>query len=167
MRNRSRPILHLPRTSLETLLEALTVLGIVAVIALTIWGYFTLPTTVPTHYGLSGVPNAYGGKASLVFLPIVAICLTVLLTFLTRYPHRYNYPWPITVENAPRQYTLARLLMRFLTLELVWMFCVLQWLLIQAAQSHSAGFILLIVPAIVLVLIVTIILYVRAAARAR
>jgi hypothetical protein len=37
MRNRSRPVLQLPRTPLETLLEALTVLGLIAVIAMTVW----------------------------------------------------------------------------------------------------------------------------------
>jgi hypothetical protein len=47
------------------------------------------------------------------------------------------------------------------------MFCVLQWLLIQAAQGSQARPILLVPPAMVLTLIVTIILYVRAAARAR
>lgn len=167
MRNRSRPILHLPRTPLETLLAVLTVFGLIAVIAITVWGFFTLPGTIPTHYGLSGTPNASGDKASLVTLPIIALCLTVLLTLLTRYPHRYNYLWPITAENAPRQYVLARLLLRFLALELIWMFCALQWLLILAAQRNSASFILLVVPVIVLVLIVTIILYVRAASRAR
>ena len=167
MRNRSRPVLQLPRTPLETLLEALTVLGLIAVIAMTVWGYFALPAIIPTHYGLSGAPNAYGGKASLLILPMLSVCLAVLLTFVSRSPHRYNYPWPITVENAPRQYYLARLLLRALTLEMVWMFCGLQWLLIQAAQSHEGGAILLFIPAMVLTLTVTIILYLRAAARAR
>jgi uncharacterized membrane protein len=167
MRSRYRPVLHLPRTPFETLLAALTLLGIIVILAMTVWGYFTLPAIIPTHYNIWGAPNAYGGKASLLALPILAICLALLLTFLSRYPHRYNYPWPITLENAPRQYTLARLLMRALTLELVWTFCALQWFLIQAAQNYSAGPILLIVPVIVLILIITIILYVRAAARAR
>src|SRR6266436_100866 len=167
MRNRSRPVLHLPRTPLETLLEALTVLGLIAVIAMTAWGWLILPARIPTHYGLSGAPDAYGGKGSLLILPILSVCLAVLLVFVSRYPHRYNYPWPITVENAPRQYYLARLLLRWITLEMVWMFCGLQWILIQAAQSHAGGAILLFTPVIVLTLIVTIILYRRAAARAR
>jgi uncharacterized membrane protein len=169
MRDRSRPVLHLPRTQFEMVLEMLTALGIITILAITAWGYFTLPAIIPTHYNLSGAPNAYGGKGSLLVMPIIAICLTVLLTFLTRYPHRYNYPWPITAENAPRQYALARLLLRALTFELVWIFCVMQWLIIQAAggSSASAGSILLVVPAILLILIGTAILYIRAAARAR
>jgi len=78
MRNRSRPVLQLPRTPLETLLEALTVLGLIAVIAMTVWGYSVLPAIIPTHYGLSGAPNAYGGKASLLILPILSVILPEL-----------------------------------------------------------------------------------------
>jgi hypothetical protein len=167
MRNRYRPVLHIPRTSLETLLEILTVLGLITVIAITAWGWLILPPSIPTHYSVSGIPDAYGGKGSLLALPIISICLAALLIFLTRYPHRYNYRWPITVENAPRLYYLARLLLRWIALELVWMFCGLQWMLIQAAQNHTGGAILLFAPVIVLTLIVTIILYMRAASRVR
>src|SRR5581483_10233731 len=106
--SRNRPILHLPRTPFETLLEVLTLLGVIMVLAITVWGYIALPTTIPTHYNIQGAPNAYGSKASLLTLPILTICLAVLLTVLSRFPHRYNYPWPITPENAPRQYALAR-----------------------------------------------------------
>ncbi len=167
MRNYSRPILPIPRTPYENLLVALTVLGVVAVLILTAWGWLTLPATIPTHYGISGQPNAYGGKGGLLILPVVAICLAALLTFLTRFPHTFNYPWPITAENAPRQYYLARLLIRWLTLEVVLTMCGLQWLIIQAAQSYSANSLLLVIPVIVAALIGTIVVYVVNAARAR
>ena len=168
MKNRSRPVLHLPRTPLQTLLEALTALGVIILIAMTVWGYFALPAVIPTHYGFSGAPNAYGGKGSLLTLPIVSICLAVLLTVLSRYPRRYNYSWPITPENAPRQYSLVRLLLRWIRLEMVWMVCGLQGLIIQSAQSHHApDAVLLLIAAFVLAVIVTIILGIRTAARAR
>jgi hypothetical protein len=97
----------------------------------------------------------------LLTLPIVSICLAVLLTVLSRYPHIYNYPWSITAENAPRQYYLARLLLWWIMLEMVWMLCGLQGLIIQSAQSHHApDAILLLIPASVLGLFVTIILYI-------
>ena len=168
MRKRSRPVLHLPRTPFETLLEALTVLGIITILAMTVWGWLTLPAIIPTHYGISGAPNAYNGKEILLIFPIISICFAILLTFLSRYLHRFNYAWPITAENAPRQYSLARLLLHWITLEMVWMLCGLQGLIIQSAQSqHAPDAILLLILAFVLVLFVTIILYLRAAARAR
>lgn len=167
MRNRYRPVLSLPYTRLEILLVVFTVLGIIIGIALTVWGWLTLPAIIPTHYGLSDTPNAYGGKGSLLILPIVSVCLAVLLIIMSRYPHKYNYPWPITAENAPRQYTLARLVLLWVTFDLVWMVCGLQWFIIQAAQSYVIGPILFVPLAMILVLFITIILYILAAIRAR
>ena len=167
MRKRSRPVLHLPRTPFETLLEALTVLGIITILAMTVWGWLTLPAIIPTHYGISGAPNAYNGKEILLIFPIISICLAALLTFLSRYLHRFNYAWPITAENAPRQYYLMRLFLRWITLEIVWMLCGLEWIAIQAAHGPLSGPILFIPLAIAPVVIVTIILYIVIAARAR
>lgn len=168
MRKRSRPVLHLQRTPLEALLEALIAFGIITVIAMTVWGFLTLPAIIPTHFSLSGTPNAYGGKGSLLILPILSSCLAVLLTLMSRFPHLCNYPWLITTENAPGQYALARRLLLWITLEIVWMLCALQGVIIQAAQSQVGGDAILLVPLVMVVaLIVTIILYLRAAARAR
>lgn len=167
MRNRSYPVPHLPRTQFEKLLEALTALGIITVLAMTVWGWLILPAIFPTHYGISGAPSAYGGKETLLIAPIISICLSVLLTFLSRYPRLYNYPWRITAENAPRQYSLARLFLHWFALEIVWMFCGLQWIVIQEAQGPLTDPIALIIPASALTLILTIILYICIAARAR
>ena len=167
MQKRSRPVLDIPLSPLETGLLILSVLGMITMVAITLWAWSTLPATIPTHYGLSGRPNSYGGKAGLLALPILAICLTILLTVSARYPHTYNYPWPITAENAPRQYYLARLLLRWIMLETVWVLCGVQWALIIAFQTHFAGAVILFAPAMVIALIVTIALYRRSAARAR
>ena len=103
----------------------------------------------------------------MLIVPIICICVAVLMTFVNRYPHLYNYPWPITAENAPRQYALARLLMHWITLEIVCMCCGLEWIFIQAAQGTPPDFLLLFIPAFLLAVIVTVILYFLAAARAR
>jgi uncharacterized membrane protein len=168
MNKQSRPVISLPRTPLEVLLEVFAALGIMTVSAMTAWGWQILPATIPTHYGLSGEPNAYGGKGSLLILPIIAICIAILLAVMSRFPHRCNYPCPITIENAPRQYALVRQLLRWITLEIVWMLCALQWAIIQAAQSQVGGdAILLVSLAMVVTLIATILLYLCFAARAR
>jgi uncharacterized membrane protein len=169
MRNRSHPVLHLPRTQLEKLLEVLTALGFIALLAMTVWAYFALPAIIVTHYDISGRPNAYGDKGSLLIVPIIFSCLVVLMTlvmiFVSRYPHLYNFPWPITAENAPRQYALARLFLHWLTLEIVCLLCSLQWIFIQAAQGSPPNLLLFFIPAMMLTLLVTIMLYLRAAAR--
>ena len=167
MNKRSRPVLDIPLSPLEMLLVILTVLGMITIVAITLWAWTTLPAIVPTHYGFSGRPNAYGGKGFLLVMPVLSIFLGSLLMFVGRYPHTYNYPWPITRENAARQYYLARLLIRWIMLETVWVLCGVQWALILASQTHFAGAMILFAPAIVIALIVTIVLYRRSAARAR
>jgi len=169
MTKRYRPVLHIPRTQIEKLLEALTALGIITLLAMAVWGYLTLPAVIPTHFGFSGEPNAYGDKGNLLIVPIIAIVLAVLLTVLSSFlPRISTHRWPMTEENAPRQYYLVRLLLRWITLEMVWLFCSLQWFILQSIQSnHSHDALLLVIPAFLVAVIVTIILYIRSAARAR
>jgi uncharacterized membrane protein len=167
MNKRSRPVLDIALSPLETLLVILAVLGMITVVAITFWAWSALPAIVPTHYGFSGRPNAYGGKGFLLVMPVLSIFLAGLLMLVGRYPHTYNYPWPITKENALRQYHLARLLLRWITLETVWTLCGVQWALILASQTHVAGAMILFAPAMVIALIVTIAFYRRSAARAR
>lgn len=111
-------------------------MGLLVLIAITIWGFLAAPAIVPTHFNAPGQPDNYGGKASLILLPIIGIVLFILIAVLARYPHTYNFPWPITEENAPRQYLLARTFLRWLSLILCWLFAVLQWGIIQSALSH-------------------------------
>jgi len=38
----------------------------------------------------------------------MSFVLVAGMSWMERYPHRYNYLWPITEENAETQYRLAR-----------------------------------------------------------
>lgn len=163
---RYRPALHVPRSPLESLLELATVIGVIGTIALTIWGWMILPSTIPTHYNIVGQPDAYGGKGMLLIAPLLAILVSLLLAVVSRYPHIYNYPIAITDENAPRQYRLARTLLKWISLEIAWMSFYLQWSLIQAAQNHS-GQGLLLVLAFPAAILATVILYIIKMSRAR
>lgn len=167
MMKRYRPRLDIPRTSLDTMLEIAALLFLLANIVLTIWNYLALPNTVPTHFGITGQPDSYGSKNSIFFLPVISIIIYPLFVFLTRRPHIYNYPVTITEENAPRQYYLARLLLKWVLVEMNCMWLILQWLTIQAAYNSRAGSILLAVPLICILLLVTIGIYIRKALQAR
>jgi uncharacterized membrane protein len=66
------------------------------------WG--SLPLHVPTHFAVDGRPDAYGPKASILVLPIVSLVLYVVLTALSFFPQRLNYPVQVTEANrAPLQ----------------------------------------------------------------
>ena len=90
--------------------------------ALLAYYWTALPPVVPTHFGITGMPDAWGSK----WLELLPLALgTVLyggLTIMGRYPHLFNYPWPITQENAPQHYQLARTLVTALKTEIMWLF---------------------------------------------
>jgi len=71
-------------------------------------------------------------------LSIFAVLYTGL-TVLSRYPHIYNYAWPITLQNAATQYRLARQMVIVLKTEIVWIFAYLDWQTIQTALGRAQG----------------------------
>src|ERR1019366_5590605 len=61
-----------------------------------------LPDRIPTHFNISGQPNAWGPPEFLWFLPVVAIGLYLLMTVLGSIQfRRYNLPVPVTESNLP------------------------------------------------------------------
>jgi hypothetical protein len=98
------------------------------------------------HFNLKGAVDGYGGKSSVLYLPLVAAGLYILLTILNHYPRLYNYPVEITGENAQIQYRLATRFMRLLKFEVVLIFAFLECLVTASAldgQLRSAALLFL------------------------
>jgi len=169
MIRRHRPIIDVPRSRLEIVLELIAALGVTGIVICTLLNWMSLPADarVPTHFDLRGNPDAYIGKASLLVLPCIFIVLYAFIAFISRYPHTFNYPWPITEENAPRQYKLARTLIKWINLEMVLIGLWIVWLQIQAAQQNPMDLIWLAPFVIVIAIFGTIIAYFVIANRAR
>ena len=108
-----RPVMTLPLTNLEKVLELLSGMGVLFNLVLVIIAWGTVPDRIPTHFDPSGLPDSWGGKESLILLPMAVIFLYSLLTVVSRFPHTFNYPWKITEENAKAQYLNARYLLVF------------------------------------------------------
>src|SRR5712692_2650593 len=107
----ARPKLHVPRTATEKAVETVAALGLLALAVIAVAGWLTAKGVVPTHFGPSGKPDAWGHRASLLLLPMVVVPLYVGLTVLSRFPHVYNHLVPITVQNAAGQYRTRGLLL--------------------------------------------------------
>jgi uncharacterized membrane protein len=165
---RYRPKVDLPLTPVEMFLNIGTFLALIALLGITLWGFLTVPDTIPTHFNLQGQPNNYGGKGTFLLLPFVGIMLFILLQVVGRYPHTYNFPWPITEENAARQYQIARTLIYWLNFLFGCMFLFIQWQAIQAAISGELpdSFVFVVIGVVVLVFL-SIAIYIVTASRAR
>lgn len=134
-----RPKIKLIPTTSDKLVDLLGWLILLALWGWTVTHYSTLPGTIPTHFNAAGEADGFGSKASIIGLPIIATLLFIGLTVLNRYPHIFNYPSPVTQDNALRLYTLGTRMLRYLKLVLVVVFGGIELMTIQNAAGKATG----------------------------
>lgn len=79
---------------------ALAITGVVTTLAV----YPFLPETIPTHFGVRGQADAYGPSWTILPLAALWLAMQALLAVFSHYPRVFNYPVPVTEENAQRLY---------------------------------------------------------------
>jgi len=134
---RSLPSVSIPRTNLEKALEIAYVIGILAMLFAIVMYWAALPDQIPTRFGARGIPVAWSDKVALIRQLFVVVLISAGLTVLSRYPHLFNYPWRITEQNIRAQYLLARTLLNWIKVELVWLFGFTEWESIQVALGRE------------------------------
>ncbi|HBI27394.1 MAG TPA: hypothetical protein DDY25_06680 [Peptococcaceae bacterium] len=152
---KGRPVLKIPRSRLEVILEVLAILGILFHVLLLVYYWPALPETIPTHFGFSGEADSWGGKSSLILLLVVNIGMYLMFTVFHYLPHIYNYNTEITEKNAWEQYYNARLMLNVMKVEIVWVFAYIGWGTVQTGLGKAAGLDGRIMAVILIVIFVT------------
>ena len=119
---KTRPKIKLTPSPLDNKLELTSKIFLVVLWGLTLYALLKLPTTIPTHFNVSGQADDYGNKMTLLILPILATIIYFGLTQLNKYPHLFNYMTKISEDNAQKQYTIATRMLRFLKLAILLIF---------------------------------------------
>jgi uncharacterized membrane protein len=150
----ARPIFRdLERTGVDLTLEALSLLGLIFLVGVAAYYYPQLPDRIPSHFNFRGETDGWGGKGFLLIQPVVGVLVYTLLTVLSRCPHVFNYPWPITESNARRQYAISRQMMAAIKLVSVTLFSYITWSTIGTALGRQHGlrveFVILVTPFII------------------
>ena len=154
-----RPVLDIPRSSLEGALNGVALAALIYMLIVLLTNWARLPEIVPSHFGASGEADGMGSRATLWILPGSTAALIVGFAILRRFPHRFNYPWKITLENAERQYALAIHLLAVIEAEIAVMFAYITQATVQVALGNARGFDPVIASAGAAVLLGTIIAY--------
>ncbi len=110
----NRPVIRIKPGRNDILPELIGWVFLLVTWVISIYGLIILPDQIALHFDLSGNVTRYGDKDTILFLPLITTVLLVGLTILNRYPHIFNYPYPITPMNAERQYRAATRLLRWL-----------------------------------------------------
>lgn len=166
-RKNKQPVLSIPLTPAEMVLETVAVIGILFTIFISVNAWPTLPDLIPCHFGFSGIADAWGKKWIIWLFPGVNVIFYMVLTDLSRYPHLFNYPFLITEKNAKQQYQLARSLVCWLKVLVVWIFAFIEWKTILTTLGKAEGLGTMFLPAIIISLFGPVVIYFYLAYRAR
>ncbi|MBK9293307.1 MAG: DUF1648 domain-containing protein [Oligoflexia bacterium] len=123
----------------------------------------SLPEKVPMHFDFSGNPDAWGSKEWIFVIPAAGLLLYSLLSIISRFPQKFNYPVEVTNENRGRQYQLSLLLLSIVKLEILFGFTYITWKQIQVALEKSSGLDSLHLLTFLTILFGTIVWYLRKA----
>lgn len=133
-----RPVMQLAKSRIEIALDVISLLAILSMIAYVAYEWRNMPERMPMHFNGKGEIDGWGNKMSLMALPLIGVIIYVGLTLLSKIPHVYNYPSPITEQNARRQYQNARLLIHSMKTIILILFAFIEWSIIQSAKEGTA-----------------------------
>lgn len=155
-----RPVIKLEWTFLDRILEITGGVALMVLWILVIVKYSGLPDTIPTHFNALGQIDGYGGKVTLLILPIIVTVIFIGLTILNRFPHVFNFAVSITHENALKQYTNATRFIRYLKLVIVLIFGIIAFNMVQNAQGNAEGMGIWVLPLMLGLIFIPLIIYI-------
>ena len=101
-----------------------------------------LPEQIPTHYNFAGEIDGYGGRFSLLLMPLIGLVMDASLVLVGRFPKSWNTGVRVTLYNRVRVYRLVRDLLaelRFTTALFFGGFAVYQSLLPEHFSGNILG----------------------------
>ena len=122
--------------------KILILISTLCVIAMWVYLYIVwnnLPNIIPIHFGITGAPDRFGNKISVLLLPIIASIMHILLIFLSKMPHCFNYPVSVTEKNGEALYKIGKELILLLDMEISLTFLILLWEDIQSSIGNISG----------------------------
>ena len=99
-----------------------------------------LPEQIPTHYNASGQIDGYGGRGTLLLMPVIGLVGDLVLALVSRMPQSWNTGVRVTVLNRARVYRLVRDLMADLRLSMALIFAGFGLYMASLPEHFSAWF---------------------------
>ncbi|ALF53709.1 hypothetical protein ACX27_14050 [Nostoc piscinale CENA21] len=154
--SRHRPGLVIPQSSSDQILNWIAIAGIAGLFGLAVYTWFALPETIPIHFGFDGKVNGWGSKKIIWLLPILSLVTYSFLTFISRYPHTFNYAVTITEVNALRQYQIACSMLNWLKTEMVYLSAYIEWQIYHLATTANPSLGIWFLPGLIIIIFGTI-----------
>lgn len=162
-----QPVRRIPSSRKEVVVEIIAAVGILSSVIVIVQAWSALPNPSPIHFGLSGKPNFWFSKGSIIVLPLISFVLNAWLTLSSAHPRRFHYPWPVTEQNLMRQYRIARSLLLWIKVETAWLVAFVVWQIIRVALRETERLNITFFLVILFIVLVTVGFHLYQAYRAR
>ena len=131
-----------PTTLWQRILGILAPVVLLGSIVFVLIRFPSLPERIPTHYNFAGEIDGYGGRFSLLLMPLIGLVMDASLVLVGRFPKSWNTGVRVTLYNRVRVYRLVRDLLaelRFTTALFFGGFAVYQSLLPEHFSGNVIG----------------------------
>ena len=136
-----RPKLQLKWTKFDYFLEFLAIGILIFHWIFMLYYYSKLPQIIPSHLDSNGEIDGMGSKNMLCLVPIIGLLLYIAISYTNKKPHCFNFPYPITEENAERQYRNSLMMTRVIKCLIQLLFLALTANIINTASSLDLKFV--------------------------
>lgn len=136
---RTRPVRTFTTGRVTRILRIAALVVVAAIAASLVVRYPSMPDVVPTHFGPGGEPDAWGSKASILWLAGIMVAMCLLVGALSTRPRWCNYPTAVTEENAQRLYREGERTLVWLLVALAVVFGGLAQLVVGASGAVPLG----------------------------
>ncbi|AXI99559.1 Protein of unknown function (DUF1648) [Cyclonatronum proteinivorum] len=133
------PKLKLSPEPFDQLLDRLGLIITVTYSLMVLISISVLPEQVPQHFNLSGEVTATGSRYLLLILPLFGSLTFIMLYFLNKAPHTFNYTVTITEENAEHEYRKATRMIRWINLICALIFGFVSFSVISTGLGFTTG----------------------------
>ncbi|MCH8486712.1 MAG: DUF1648 domain-containing protein [Candidatus Cyclonatronum sp.] len=133
------PKLEIEPEPFDRLLDRLGFTLIIILVLMVAVSFSGLPELVPTHFDFSGEVTSTGSRYMLLLLPLMGAMTFMMIYFLNKAPHTFNYTVTITEENAAHEYRKATRMMRWVNLICALLFTFITFTTIATAHGFTKG----------------------------
>jgi len=117
------------------LVEIPALAAFLAVPAMLLVHFESLPARIAVHFGLYGQPDGWGDKSMMWVVAGACTFMFLLLSATPFYPELINLP----MERTPRRVEMAVKMVRILKLEATVFMAGLTWMMIETARGNANG----------------------------
>jgi hypothetical protein len=127
----TRPKLKIALPFFYKLLETISLMCVLVLVAIPIYYWNQLPAQIPINGGKTA------SRAIELLLPVFGVIIYISILLLKKIPHHFNYVVKITQQNAAYQYSLGLKLMVWMNLLTLAMLAIGNYSSIQSALNSS------------------------------